>query len=111
MQAQDFVRKYGIPTVAINEDTPDSVLLWQKIEAGEIPHLIVQPEQFRLTHGHLPRMAKLLHNRHFVSKVTRVALCYQWPTAFSSRSRRSSRPATKRDKLASAVRYDSKLHS
>ncbi|KAJ7866686.1 hypothetical protein B0H13DRAFT_2561173 [Mycena leptocephala] len=64
MQAQDFVRKYGIPTVAINEDTPDSVLYDKsKIEAGEIPHLIVQPEQFRLTHGHLPRMAKLLHNQ------------------------------------------------
>ncbi|KAJ7855299.1 hypothetical protein B0H14DRAFT_2353278, partial [Mycena olivaceomarginata] len=44
------------------------------IENGEIPHLMVQPEQFCLNHGHLPRMAKLLHNRTFVSKIARIAV-------------------------------------
>ncbi|KAJ7724305.1 P-loop containing nucleoside triphosphate hydrolase protein [Mycena maculata] len=74
MQVKDFWTKYGIPTVGINEDTSDSPELWKKIENGEIPHLIVQPEQFRLTNGHLPRMAKLLRVRSFTSKVSRVAI-------------------------------------
>ncbi|KAJ7495742.1 P-loop containing nucleoside triphosphate hydrolase protein [Mycena galericulata] len=69
-----FIRKYGIETIAINEDTPNAPELWKRIENGDIPHLIVQPEQFRLNHGHLPRMARLLDNRTFVSKVTRVCV-------------------------------------
>ncbi|KAJ7241232.1 hypothetical protein B0H12DRAFT_1221583 [Mycena haematopus] len=74
MQVIDFMCKYGIPTLGINEDTPNSPELWQRVEAGEFRHLIVQPEQFRLNHGHLPRMAKLLHNRVFVAKIKRVAI-------------------------------------
>ncbi|KAJ7506368.1 P-loop containing nucleoside triphosphate hydrolase protein, partial [Mycena galericulata] len=74
MQVKDFWNKYGIPTIGINEDTSDSPELWKKIENGEIQHLIVQPEQFRPTNGHLPRIAKLLRNRVFASKVSRVAI-------------------------------------
>ncbi|KAF8158781.1 P-loop containing nucleoside triphosphate hydrolase protein [Mycena galopus ATCC 62051] len=74
MQVQDFIRKYGIPTVAINEDTPSSPELWKRIQDGKIQHLIVQPEQFRLTNGHLPRIARLLHDRAFVSKISRVSV-------------------------------------
>ncbi|KAJ7771319.1 P-loop containing nucleoside triphosphate hydrolase protein, partial [Mycena maculata] len=74
MQVQDFMQKYNIPTLAINEDTSDSPDLWKKITKGEFPHLIVQPEQFRLNHGHLPRLTRLLHDRSFVSKVARVAV-------------------------------------
>jgi superfamily II DNA helicase RecQ len=48
--------------------------MFQKVEHGQFRHLIVQPEQFRLHHGHLPRMAKLLRNRAFVTKVKRVVI-------------------------------------
>ncbi|KAK6996227.1 hypothetical protein R3P38DRAFT_2417634, partial [Favolaschia claudopus] len=37
-------------------------------------HLIVQPEQFRLQNGHLPRLAKLLRNRVFVNKIKRLTI-------------------------------------
>ncbi|KAJ7448715.1 P-loop containing nucleoside triphosphate hydrolase protein [Mycena latifolia] len=74
MQVNAFMSKYGIPTLAINEDTPKIPELWKSIENGEIPHLIVQPEQFRLNHGHLPRMANLLNNRAFVAKIARVSV-------------------------------------
>ncbi|KAJ7016533.1 P-loop containing nucleoside triphosphate hydrolase protein, partial [Mycena alexandri] len=75
MQVNDFMQKYGIPTIAINEDTSNSPELWNKIEAGEIRHLLVQPEQLRTNHaGHLPRMARLLHNPGFVNKIKRVAV-------------------------------------
>ncbi|KAJ7272254.1 P-loop containing nucleoside triphosphate hydrolase protein [Mycena rebaudengoi] len=74
LQVKIFTEKYNIRTVAINEDTPDSPDLWEDISLGKIPHLIVQPEQFRLNHGHLPKMARLLHDHKFVTKVKRVAV-------------------------------------
>ncbi|KAJ7635636.1 hypothetical protein B0H17DRAFT_861405, partial [Mycena rosella] len=74
MQVRDFMQKYNIPTIAINEDTPQSPELWAKMAKGEIPHLIVQPEQFRMNHGHLPRLARLLNDRGFSSKIARVAI-------------------------------------
>ncbi|KAJ7150362.1 P-loop containing nucleoside triphosphate hydrolase protein [Mycena filopes] len=74
MQVKDFINKFGIPTLAVNEDTPNSPELWNAIESGAIRHLVVQPEQLRIHHGHLPRMAKLLQNRAFVSKIKRVAV-------------------------------------
>ncbi|KAJ6608471.1 hypothetical protein B0H10DRAFT_1737931, partial [Mycena sp. CBHHK59/15] len=36
--------------------------------------VIVQPEQFSLNHSHLPKMARLLHNHQFVSRIVRVAI-------------------------------------
>ncbi|KAF8871288.1 P-loop containing nucleoside triphosphate hydrolase protein [Infundibulicybe gibba] len=71
MQVKDFA-EYGIETVAINEDTPHSPDLWAKISNGLIPHLIVQPEQFQLYQGHLPRLARLLHDREFLGRIRRV---------------------------------------
>ncbi|KAJ7467914.1 hypothetical protein FB451DRAFT_1177579 [Mycena latifolia] len=74
MQVSDFLKKFGIATVAVNEDTPNCPLLWSAIAEGHIPHLIVQPEQFALHHGHLPRLARLLHDHKFVSRVARVSV-------------------------------------
>ncbi|KAJ7494091.1 P-loop containing nucleoside triphosphate hydrolase protein [Mycena latifolia] len=74
MQVSDFLKKFGIATVAVNEDTPNCPLLWSAIAEGRIPHLIVQPEQFALHHGHLPRLARLLHDHKFVSRVARVSV-------------------------------------
>ncbi|KAJ7107878.1 P-loop containing nucleoside triphosphate hydrolase protein, partial [Mycena epipterygia] len=86
MQVSDFLKKFGILTVAINEDTPNCPALWQAIEAGQIPHLIVQPEQFATYHGHLPKMARLLHDHKFVSRVASVAVdeCHNIYTAGST---------------------------
>ncbi|KAJ7211404.1 P-loop containing nucleoside triphosphate hydrolase protein [Mycena pura] len=76
MQVSDFLTKFGISTVAINEDTPNCPVLWsvRAISEGKVSHLIVQPEQFSLYHGHLPRMARLLHDHKFVSRVAAVAV-------------------------------------
>ncbi|KIJ04989.1 hypothetical protein PAXINDRAFT_103947 [Paxillus involutus ATCC 200175] len=38
-------QKYGIRTIAINEDTPNDPALWKSIKLGEYQHLIVSPEQ------------------------------------------------------------------
>ncbi|KAJ7839505.1 P-loop containing nucleoside triphosphate hydrolase protein [Mycena leptocephala] len=74
MQVSDFLNKFGIATVAVNEDTPNCPVLWSAISAGQIPHLIVQPEQFELHHGHLPKMARLLHDHKFVSQIGGVTV-------------------------------------
>ncbi|KAK7002510.1 P-loop containing nucleoside triphosphate hydrolase protein [Favolaschia claudopus] len=63
---------WGIRTVCINEDTPSDKALWTKITSGYFQHIITQPEQLRIHNGHLPRLAKLLNDRHFVCTVSRV---------------------------------------
>ncbi|KAF7328238.1 Werner syndrome ATP-dependent helicase [Mycena venus] len=73
MQVSDFLSKFGISTVAINEDTPNCPVLWSAISEGKVSHLIVHPEQCSLYHGHLPKMARLLHDPKFVSRVAAVA--------------------------------------
>ncbi|KAJ7697338.1 hypothetical protein B0H17DRAFT_1197391 [Mycena rosella] len=70
VQVKEFAAKFGISTVAINEDTPNDPDLWN---VRRISHLIVQPEQFRTFHGHLPKMARLLHDYKFTARVGRVA--------------------------------------
>ncbi|KAG1901029.1 P-loop containing nucleoside triphosphate hydrolase protein, partial [Suillus fuscotomentosus] len=52
--------KYGIPTIAINEDTPTDLSLWESIHAGKFAHLIVSPEQLSMCNGHLPCLTRLL---------------------------------------------------
>ncbi|KAJ7768865.1 P-loop containing nucleoside triphosphate hydrolase protein [Mycena metata] len=74
VQVKEFAAKFGISTVAINEDTPNDPDLWNSIASGRISHLIVQPEQFRTFHGHLPKMARLLHDYKFTARVGRVAV-------------------------------------
>ncbi|KAG2090595.1 uncharacterized protein F5147DRAFT_620217 [Suillus discolor] len=65
--------KYGIPTIAINEDTPTDLSLWESIHAGKFTHLIVSPEQLSMFNGHLPRLARLLRqNRTFTQHIKRV---------------------------------------
>ncbi|KAJ6536233.1 P-loop containing nucleoside triphosphate hydrolase protein [Mycena capillaripes] len=81
MQVSDFLKKFGIQ---------------QAISAGKIPHLIVQPEQFLIQHGHLPRMARLLHDHKFVSRIGGVSVdeCHNIYTAGSSRNgRQAFRPS------------------
>ncbi|KAJ7190029.1 hypothetical protein GGX14DRAFT_580190 [Mycena pura] len=64
MQVTDFLTKFGISTVAINEDTPNCPVLWSAISEGKVS----------LHHGHLPRMARLLHDHKFVSRVSAVTV-------------------------------------
>ncbi|KAK7034169.1 P-loop containing nucleoside triphosphate hydrolase protein [Favolaschia claudopus] len=71
LQASELER-WGIRTVCINEDTPSDKALWTKITSGYFQHIITQPEQLRIHNGHLPRLAKLLNDRHFVCTVSRV---------------------------------------
>jgi superfamily II DNA helicase RecQ len=90
--------KYGISTISINEDTPNDTSLWQvklthilllvsmygghlnsftiniqSIRAGKYEHLIVSPEQLSMFNGHLPRLARLIHqDGAFVKRIKRV---------------------------------------
>ncbi|KAJ7078344.1 P-loop containing nucleoside triphosphate hydrolase protein, partial [Mycena epipterygia] len=95
LKVNEFIQKFGINTIAINEDTPNCQALWkvsvvvtrlQAISTGGIPHLIVQPEQFSVLHGHLPKMARLLHDQAFVKKVGGVSVdeCHNIHTAGST---------------------------
>ncbi|KAG2058724.1 hypothetical protein BDR06DRAFT_875580 [Suillus hirtellus] len=51
--------KYGIPTIAINEDTPTDLSLWESIHAGKFAHLIILPEQLSMFNDHLLCLARL----------------------------------------------------
>ncbi|KAK7035127.1 P-loop containing nucleoside triphosphate hydrolase protein [Favolaschia claudopus] len=96
MQVSDFLNKFCIRTVAINEDTPDDKDLWSAISDGHISHLIATPEQFSMQHGHLPKLARLLHKSKFVSRIARLVVdeCHNLFTAGSSRNNRKAfRPA------------------
>ncbi|KAJ7715433.1 hypothetical protein B0H14DRAFT_2284771, partial [Mycena olivaceomarginata] len=58
--------------------------------------LIVQPEQFLLNHGHLPKMARLLHDHRFISRVGNVSVneCHNIYMAGSTvNGRKPFRPA------------------
>ncbi|KIJ57528.1 hypothetical protein HYDPIDRAFT_171650, partial [Hydnomerulius pinastri MD-312] len=66
-------QKYGIRTIAINEDTPNDLALWESIKQGEYQHLIVSPEQLGMYKGHLPRLARLIReDKQFSRKISRV---------------------------------------
>ncbi|KAF8957732.1 hypothetical protein BDZ97DRAFT_1924345 [Flammula alnicola] len=71
VQVLEFTR-YGIETIAINEDTPNEPELWKKISRGKFSALFVQPEQLFTIDGHLPRLARLMQDRAFVKLVKRT---------------------------------------
>ncbi|KAJ7199759.1 P-loop containing nucleoside triphosphate hydrolase protein [Mycena pura] len=71
LQAAEFER-WGIKVACINEDTPSDRELWDCIRDGFYQHLIVQPEQLKIYQGHLPRLARLLHNQRFLKTIARV---------------------------------------
>ncbi|KAJ7455171.1 hypothetical protein FB451DRAFT_1516915, partial [Mycena latifolia] len=57
---------------------------------------MIQPEQFSVHHGHLPRMARLLHDHKFVARVARVAIdeCHNiYAVGSSVNGRKPFRPA------------------
>ncbi|KAG2155301.1 uncharacterized protein EDB93DRAFT_1264911 [Suillus bovinus] len=60
----EFVQ-YGIPSIAINHDTPHDKTLWNHIAAGHYKNLLVAPEQFFLEGGHIPRLALQLKDPTF----------------------------------------------
>ncbi|KAG2003761.1 ATP-dependent DNA helicase recQ [Coprinopsis cinerea AmutBmut pab1-1] len=76
-QEKDFSKRYGIPTVAINENTPRSQEFYsthvydtKARKIGTCRHFIVTPEQLfqEPSTGHLPRFGHLLfNNQHFQS--------------------------------------------
>ncbi|KAJ8469602.1 hypothetical protein ONZ45_g16836 [Pleurotus djamor] len=50
-----------------------TAFLAQRIEDGQIPHLVVQPEQLTYHEGRLPRLARLLRTHHkFANQIKRV---------------------------------------
>ncbi|EIW77908.1 P-loop containing nucleoside triphosphate hydrolase protein [Coniophora puteana RWD-64-598 SS2] len=67
---EDFNRA-GIPSIQINEDTPNDRELWKKIEGGCYRNIFIAPEQFfRLTSGHVPRLAATMaSNRKFLESI------------------------------------------
>ena len=46
--------------------------MYQDVNEGKYPHLIVQPEQFFAFKGHLPRLANLLQGHSFRERVKRL---------------------------------------
>ncbi|KAF8214947.1 hypothetical protein K438DRAFT_1561671 [Mycena galopus ATCC 62051] len=62
----------GINAISINEDTSSTPELWNQIRNGHFQHFIIQPEQLRSFHGHMPRFARLLTTSQFARKITRV---------------------------------------
>ncbi|KAF8803590.1 hypothetical protein BYT27DRAFT_7109423 [Phlegmacium glaucopus] len=66
------VARYGIEALAINEDTPHCPELWKHIQEGRYKLLLVQPEQLSTIDGHIPRMARLIGGRRFVTMIKRV---------------------------------------
>ncbi|KAF8225112.1 P-loop containing nucleoside triphosphate hydrolase protein [Tricholoma matsutake] len=79
-QANNFNLQYGIPTIAINDDTPRDDSYWNEHvhnlkskEAGTARHIIVTVEQlFKTPEGHLPCLAILLRNKHFQRRIGRI---------------------------------------
>ncbi|EIW83201.1 P-loop containing nucleoside triphosphate hydrolase protein [Coniophora puteana RWD-64-598 SS2] len=63
--------RMGIPSIQINEDTPDDKELWKRIERGYYKNIFIAPEQlFRLKNGHIPRLASLMFtNRAFLESI------------------------------------------
>ncbi|KAF8993208.1 P-loop containing nucleoside triphosphate hydrolase protein, partial [Hymenopellis radicata] len=60
-QTADFLQ-YGIPTICINEDTPEDGELWMKISSAFYKVLIVAPEQFMPFEGKTTRLSRLLND-------------------------------------------------
>lgn len=59
---------------------------------GQIPHLIVQPEQFQMYKGHLPRLGHLLHDRKFAQQIKHVHVD-EAHNVYTSGSKRHGNPA------------------
>lgn len=79
-QADNFNKNYGIPTIAINDDTPREDNYWNthihNIKTrmpGTSRHIIATVEQlFKTPEGHLPRLAILVRNQHFQKRLKHV---------------------------------------
>ncbi|KJA21728.1 hypothetical protein HYPSUDRAFT_139978 [Hypholoma sublateritium FD-334 SS-4] len=69
LQVREF-EHYYIKTVAINEDTPSDLDLWQNIAHGVFSAILVQPEQLAMHQGHMPRLACLIaKDRKFMQSI------------------------------------------
>ncbi|KAJ3536083.1 hypothetical protein NMY22_g6193 [Coprinellus aureogranulatus] len=67
--------RYGLPTVAINEDTPADAELWKKIVSGHFSVIIAQPEQLSGLHqGHHTKFSRILTEETDFTKNI-VAIC------------------------------------
>ncbi|KAJ6473465.1 hypothetical protein DFH09DRAFT_1380244 [Mycena vulgaris] len=67
--------KYGIPSIAINCYTPDNPALWNDIRKhSKYRHYAVSPEQCGSYQGHIPRVAKLLHDPKWAKKIKLLQL-------------------------------------
>ncbi|KAJ7498429.1 hypothetical protein B0H11DRAFT_1714971 [Mycena galericulata] len=74
LQAAELER-WCIRTICINEDTPNDKELWNVQNTYRplpTPNIIVQPEQLKSFHGHLPRLARLLDVPQFIKTIARV---------------------------------------
>ncbi|KAF8055761.1 P-loop containing nucleoside triphosphate hydrolase protein [Lyophyllum atratum] len=79
-QENDFNIKYGIPTMAVNDDTPreeefynEHVFDIRNKTPGSKRHIIATVEQlFKSPEGHLPRLGVLVRNQHFQKKLKRI---------------------------------------
>ncbi|KAG2043871.1 hypothetical protein BDR03DRAFT_851016, partial [Suillus americanus] len=65
---QEF-EQYGIPSIAINHDTPSDKNLWNRVYTGGFRNLIVAPEQFFPEGGHIPRLALMLKDQKFIKRI------------------------------------------
>ncbi|KAL0563514.1 hypothetical protein V5O48_018553 [Marasmius crinis-equi] len=80
--ARDFLEKYKIPTLVVNEDTPRGVDYWKENvwdsyakRVGPYRHLIVTTEQlFKMKHGHFSRLGLLLQGQPFRRVIARFCI-------------------------------------
>ncbi|KAF9062923.1 P-loop containing nucleoside triphosphate hydrolase protein, partial [Rhodocollybia butyracea] len=82
LQVTSFLDKYGINTVAVNQDTPRNKEYWKKhihdgainsSQLGTAQHLIVTAEQlFKSPEGHFTRLALLLRDHIFRRRLLHI---------------------------------------
>ncbi|KAG2137774.1 hypothetical protein BD769DRAFT_1664002 [Suillus cothurnatus] len=65
---QEF-EQYGIPSIAINHDTPSDKNIWNRVYTGAFRNLIVAPEQFFPEGGHISRLALMLKDQNFIKRI------------------------------------------
>ncbi|KAJ8092184.1 hypothetical protein PM082_024011 [Marasmius tenuissimus] len=82
MYAHDFLEKYRIPTLVVNEETPKGVQFWKENvwdghskKVGLYRHFIVTTEQlFKLKQGHFSRLGLLIRTHQFRRVIARFCI-------------------------------------